>query len=79
MAVAVGSNGAAAVAVGEQSWRPSVRLVLAVASGLCLAAAFPSLDLEPLAWVGLVPLLLAVRGLRPGAPRGRRGVGGAGG
>jgi apolipoprotein N-acyltransferase len=67
MAVAVGSNGAAAVAVAEQSWRPSVRVVLAVTSGLCLAAAFPTLDLEPLAWVGLVPLLVAARGLRPAA------------
>ena len=66
MAVAVGSDGAA-VALGEQSWRPAVRLVLAVASGLALSAAFPSLDLEPLAWVALVPLLLAARGLRPGA------------
>ncbi|HYR96840.1 MAG TPA: hypothetical protein VEM57_08890, partial [Candidatus Binatus sp.] len=67
MAVAIGSNGAAAVAVAEQSWRPGVRAILAIASGLSLAAAFPSLDLEPLAWVGLVPLLLAARGLRPGA------------
>src|SRR5439155_930762 len=32
-----------------------------------LAASFPAPDLEPLAWIGLVPLLVAARGLRPGA------------
>ena len=43
-------------------------MALAVVSGLLLAASFPSLDVEPLAWIGLVPLLFASRGL---------GIGGA--
>ncbi len=64
MAVAVSSNGVAAVAIAIGP-RWSVRVLLAVVSGCCLAAAFPSLDCEPLAWVGLVPLLVAARGLRP--------------
>src|SRR5262245_4048463 len=63
-AVAVGSNGVVAVAEAAGP-RWTVRVVLAVASGLLLAASFPTLDLEPAAWVGLVPLLLAGRGLRP--------------
>jgi apolipoprotein N-acyltransferase len=42
-------------------------VVLAVTSGLALSAAFPRLDLEALAWIALVPLVLAVRGLRPAA------------
>ncbi|HZP42852.1 MAG TPA: apolipoprotein N-acyltransferase [Candidatus Binatia bacterium] len=50
--------------------RRPLRAALAVGSGLLLAASFPSLDLEPLAWVGLVPLLLAIRGLRPRAAFG---------
>lgn len=33
-----------------------------VASGLLLALSFPSFDIESLAWVALVPLLLAIRG-----------------
>lgn len=62
-AVLVGSNGAAQVAEAEPvhpglGWRAA----LAVASGLLLAAAFPSMDWEPLAWIGLVPLLAAIRG-----------------
>jgi apolipoprotein N-acyltransferase len=69
-ALAVDTRGEAAVAEGARP--PSVwrRIVLAAASGLLLAAAFPRLDLEPLAWCGLVPLLLAVRGLGPGAAFG---------
>lgn len=63
-AVAVGSNGHPVVATAERSWRVP-RLVLAIASGLLLGVAFPNLDLEPLAWIGFVPLLLAVRGTRP--------------
>ena len=39
------------------------RLLSALASGLLLAAAFPRFDQGYLAWVGLVPLLVAVRGL----------------
>ncbi|HJQ75072.1 MAG TPA: apolipoprotein N-acyltransferase, partial [Gaiellaceae bacterium] len=62
--VAIGSDGAA-VATAERSSRRGGRAALAVASGLLLAAAFPTLDLEPLAWVGLVPVLVAAAGLRP--------------
>jgi apolipoprotein N-acyltransferase len=69
MAVAVGSNGAA-VAVAERPRRSGRGLVLAAASGMLLAAAFPSLDLEPLAWIGLVPVLLAADGERPRAAFG---------
>jgi apolipoprotein N-acyltransferase len=62
-AVLVGSNGAAQVAVAEPvhpglGWRAA----LAIASGLLLASAFPTMDWEPLAWFGLVPLLSAIRG-----------------
>ena len=63
--VAVGRNGVA-VAAAERPWRRR-GFLLAVAGGLLLAASFPSLDLEPLAWVGFVPLLMAARGRRPGA------------
>ncbi len=41
------------------------RTGLALASGLLLTASFPNIGLSPLAWAGLVPLLLAVRGLSP--------------
>ena len=47
--------------------RRTPRLVAAVLSGLLLAAAFPPLDLGPLALVALVPLLWAWRGAGPGA------------
>jgi len=67
MAVAVGSDGTPMVAVAERPWRPGTRPLLAAASGVLLAASFPTPDLEPLAWIGLVPLLVAARGLRPGA------------
>jgi apolipoprotein N-acyltransferase len=43
----------------------ALRLLAAPASGALLAAAFPPLDLGPLALVALVPLLLAVEGTRP--------------
>jgi apolipoprotein N-acyltransferase len=57
----------ARVAMAEAAWPPwPMRLLFAVVSGILLAAAFPKLDWEPLAWVGLVPLLVAVRGVRPG-------------
>ena len=36
-------------------------LLVAAGSGLLLAAAFPRPDLFPLAWVGLIPLLLVMR------------------
>ena len=41
--------------------RPVAAASLAVASGLLYLAAFPPLEWTPLAWVALVPLLLAVR------------------
>src|SRR5689334_9558442 len=65
-AVLVGSNGAAQVAVAEPVL-PGLgfRAALAVASGLLLASAFPSMDWEPLAWFGFVPLLYAIRGRSP--------------
>jgi apolipoprotein N-acyltransferase len=44
---------------------PVLRLAAALASGGLLAAAFPPLDLGPLALVALVPLLLAVERTRP--------------
>ena len=62
--VAVSSNGVK-VAAAEQPGRGG--FLLAVAGGLLLAASFPALDLEPLAWVGFVPLLVAARGRRPRA------------
>ena len=37
-------------------------LALAAASGLLLALSFPSFDLYPLAWISLVPLLIAIQG-----------------
>jgi apolipoprotein N-acyltransferase len=36
--------------------------ILPVASGLLLALSFPLFDVESLAWIALVPLLLAIRG-----------------
>jgi apolipoprotein N-acyltransferase len=42
-----------------------LRLLAALASGALLAAAFPALDLGPLALVALVPLLLATETTRP--------------
>jgi apolipoprotein N-acyltransferase len=43
----------------------ALRLLAAPVSGALLAAAFPALDLGPLALVALVPLLLAVDTVRP--------------
>ena len=43
----------------------ALRLLAAPLSGALLAAAFPALDLGPLALVALVPLLLAVETVRP--------------
>jgi apolipoprotein N-acyltransferase len=45
--------------------RAPLRLLAAPASGALLAAAFPALDLGPLALVALVPLLLATETVRP--------------
>ena len=64
--VSLSRNGGPAVAVARHP-RRAARAGLAVASGLVLAAAFPPVDLEFLGWVGLVPLLLACRGLGPRA------------
>ncbi|MFQ5352504.1 MAG: apolipoprotein N-acyltransferase [Candidatus Binatia bacterium] len=44
----------------------------ALASGLLLVASFPTAGLWPLAWIGLVPLLVSVRG-RPSAGAFARG------
>jgi apolipoprotein N-acyltransferase len=43
----------------------ALRLLAAPVTGALLAAAFPALDLGPLALVALVPLLLAVENVRP--------------
>jgi apolipoprotein N-acyltransferase len=43
----------------------ALRVLAATVSGALLAAAFPTLDLGPLALVALVPLLLAVETIRP--------------
>ncbi|MCL6551800.1 MAG: hypothetical protein K6W08_01565, partial [Firmicutes bacterium] len=51
-----------------------LRLLAAAASGLLLALAFPAPDLGVLAWVGLVPLLLAIDG-QPAAAAFRLGWG----
>jgi apolipoprotein N-acyltransferase len=73
-AVAVGTDGVAVEeAVGP---RGSWRALLAAAGGLMLAAAFPNLELAPLAWIGLVPILLAARGL---GVRGAFAIGWVGG
>jgi apolipoprotein N-acyltransferase len=45
--------------------RPTLRLLAAPATGALLAAAFPALDLGPLALVALVPLLLVAETVRP--------------
>lgn len=41
------------------------RPLAALSSGLLLAASFPRPSLAPLAWIALIPVLLAVRGLTP--------------
>lgn len=45
--------------------RPIHRHAGAIASGLLLAASFPRLDQHWAAWFALVPLLAAIRGVRP--------------
>ncbi|MGH2399410.1 MAG: apolipoprotein N-acyltransferase, partial [bacterium] len=42
------------------------RIALAASGGLLLFAAFPPLDLGFLAWIALVPLLIAIEGESPG-------------
>jgi apolipoprotein N-acyltransferase len=56
------------VVADRPRWLP--RVLLAIASGLCLSAAFPATDVEPLAWVGLVPLIFAIEGVKPRAAFG---------
>ena len=67
--VPVGANGAGA-AQPASPVSLSRQLIAAVVSGLALVAAFPSLDVEPLAWVAFVPLLWVTRGVRPRAAFG---------
>src|SRR5689334_12855014 len=43
----------------------AVRPLLAVVSGACIFLATATFDLWPLAWIALVPLLLAIRGTSP--------------
>ncbi|MBM3499054.1 MAG: apolipoprotein N-acyltransferase [Armatimonadetes bacterium] len=42
------------------------RIALSVASGFLLAFAYPPYDVGWLAWIALIPLLVATRGMRPG-------------
>lgn len=59
----VGANGASEVTVAvAETPRGRFAVPLAVLSGLCLAASLPSLEIAPLAWIGLVPLLIAIHG-----------------
>jgi len=55
-----------------------VRAGCAVLGGLLLAAAQPDLSWWPLAWIGFVPMLLAVRGERPRAAFALGWLGGLG-
>jgi apolipoprotein N-acyltransferase len=59
-----GSGGPPGWSPGESLGR-ALRLLAALVSGALLAAAFPALDLGPLALVALVPLLLATETVRP--------------
>ena len=72
--VAVGGDEVAVAEVAGPSG--ARRALLAAVGGLMLAASFPNLELAPLAWIGLVPILLAARGLRS---RGAFAVGWFGG
>jgi apolipoprotein N-acyltransferase len=65
-----GRRGMVPMAVDRHGTAPegrvaALRLLAAVASGAALAAAFPAIDLGPLALVALVPLLLATETTRP--------------
>ena len=51
--------------LNRMAWLPGWRSVLAVASGLLLALAFPPFESWQLAWVALVPLLIALVGVEP--------------
>ena len=52
-------------AAGRRPARRGLRLLAAATTGLALVLAFPGPDLGPVAFVALVPLLLAVEGIRP--------------
>jgi apolipoprotein N-acyltransferase len=52
-------------AAGRRPARRGLRLLAAATTGLALVLAFPGPDLGPVAFVALVPLLLAVEGVRP--------------
>src|SRR5581483_7109431 len=75
--VALGRNGTTPGVAVVEGPRRGLRILLAVASGVLLAAAFPPVDVEFLAWIALVPLLLAARGLPPGRAFGIGWLGGA--
>jgi apolipoprotein N-acyltransferase len=70
LAPGVGANGRGTVVGVASARRRGGALVAAVLSGLMLTAAFPSLALAPLGWVGLVPVLLAAHGRTPRAAFG---------
>src|SRR5215212_9074325 len=53
------------IGVPPMSRGAALRVLAAPLTGVLLAAAFPALDLGPLALVALVPLLLAVETVRP--------------
>lgn len=65
----VGANGHGQIAVASGRRRGSA-LIAAVLSGVMLTAAFPTLGLAPLGWVGLVPVLLAAETRSPRAAFG---------
>jgi apolipoprotein N-acyltransferase len=53
-------------AAGRRPARRGLRLLAAASTGLALVLAFPGPDLGPVAFVALVPLLLAAERVRPG-------------
>ena len=65
MAFAQPSDSGPAFALRLPSWLPGWRLWAAGLSGLLLAFAFPPYGAAGLAWVALVPLLLALIGVSP--------------
>ncbi len=47
------------------AWIPGWSTLAALLSGVCLALAFPPFEMPALAWVGVVPLLIALLGVTP--------------
>ena len=47
------------------NWTHIRRWGLPIASGILYASSFPRIDLSPLAWIALIPLLIAIRGETP--------------